>query len=175
MTRALFLALLLALAGVTLCCARIAFAHDLETLTLARAAIAESGWHDADQRGVLSVLARRAKRAGITPAAMALAYVSAFKVAPTPRLRWVLAIDESCEQPAHWPSNLDWAHHEPECRATFERVRMLLEGELSDPCRGRADHFGATNLEPDVLNAERAAWQRVECGAVLSAFWRSRR
>lgn len=145
-------------------------------LTLAHATIAEATFNAVDRAAILHALARRAARRGVAIDVMARMYVSAFRVTPTPRLRWVLAVDESCEQPAHWPSRLSWPAHRPRCRRAFEDVRRFLRGVLPDPCPGRADHWAGMAIERDRIRADRAVqagrWIPAHCAGARNAFFR---
>lgn len=164
--------LLLALAaGCVLVSTCEAEAQGTAETTLARMAIGESDWNARDQSAVLHVVARRAARAGVSVEQMSLRYSSVFAGKPTPRKRWVLAIESSCEQPTAWPKHLRWDRYRARCLATFERVQRFLRGELPDPCRGRANHFGSATIAVDVERAARAGWRRVSCGGAVNAFW----
>lgn len=163
MTRALWFSLVLALLGVTICVGRALADDRTTTRTLALSCIAEAGWSTSDCAAILGVLELRATRAGVPIATMARRYVSAWKVRPTPRLRWVLAITSACEQPRHWPARrLDWEAHRPQCLATFALVREYLAGGVQSPCAA-AVHFGSRTHAVDVERAKRAGWRRARC------------
>jgi hypothetical protein len=162
----------LALVLAVLLLARAACAQPAATV-LARAVVAEAGWHAPDHAAILGVLELRARRAGVAIEAMARRYVSAFRVRPTRRLRWVLELEPACEQPPSWPARLDWAAHQPQCLQTFERVAAFERGELRSPCP-RAVHWGGRDLEPDATRAARAGWRQARCSVrTRNVFYRA--
>jgi hypothetical protein len=170
----LLVAIIVALTGLAGVFARAAYGQersDARTVLL-RAVVAEASWLERDHRAVLHTLARRAARAGISVEDMALRYCSVFK-APITRT-WVLELDTACERPASWPERLDWEAHRVQCELTVERVDAFLAGDSIDPCKGRATHFGACDLAPDVANATSAGWLEIECGTA-SCFYAERR
>jgi len=86
-----------------------------------------------------------------------------------------LELQPTCEQPASWPESLDWETWQPQCVLTVERVEAFLAGDSIDPCKGRAMHFGAPDLQPDINNAATAGWRVVNCGGTASIFYGERR
>lgn len=152
-------------------CALLARAQSpTEQTTLVRALVAEADWSAADHVAILHVLKRRADHQGVTIEAMALRYVSAFRVPATPRTRWIVQLEAACTQPEAWPAHLAWSAYEQRCRDTFERVRAFAAEELRDPCPG-AWHWGARDLREDVLRAAVAGWRVVDCGATANRFY----
>jgi hypothetical protein len=93
---------------------------------------------------------------------MARRYVSAFKRAPA--RAWVMELEPTCEQPPSWPDSLDWQTWRPQCELTVDRIEAFLGGDSIDPCKGRATHFGAPDLQVDLARAARAGWRVIECG-----------
>jgi hypothetical protein len=141
--------------------------------TLLIGVVAEATWLERDHRAILHVLERRAERAGVAVDKMARLYISAFKRAP--ERTWVMELEPTCEQPPSWPDSLDWEAWRPQCELTVERIEAFLAGDSVDPCKGRAMHFGAPDLQPDIENAASAGWRVVNCGGTASIFYAERR
>lgn len=120
---------------------------------MVRAAVAEADWHHTDHAANWHSQARRAARQGIKLSEQLERFVSGFKVTPTPRLRWVLALSRGCQQPDGWPDKLRWERWQPQCERTFADAERFLRGELEDPCKG-ADLYGSPVLEADVRNMQ---------------------
>ena len=130
------------------------------------AAVAEADWSASDRAAIWHVLKRRADRAGVSMEAMLRRYVSAFRVRPSARIRWVMELEPTCSQPAHWPSNQAWPHYQPKCLQAFSDAQAFASGVLTDPCPG-ATHFGGMRLAADHARAATAVaagrWRVVRC------------
>ena len=122
------------------------------THTLALTLVAEAEYAETDHAAILHVLDRRAARGGETPAQHAMRYSSFWRRPETP----ARVLRRIRKNPEKW-------------RATLERVRRFERGELPDPCRGRALHWG--DREGDLARAKRAGWARVSCGNTANLFW----
>ncbi len=118
-----------------------AFAEDggRTVQVLVQGAIAEADSNPIDRAVTWHVLKRRAARKGVTIDAMAESYVSAFHARSTPRLRWVLSVDETCTEPEGFPSNEVWSPKR--CARAFKDAHAFLRGELKNPCLG-SDQWG---------------------------------
>lgn len=155
-----------ALAGT--CESRPARAQSLDetVLVLLRAAVSEADFSRPDAAATWHVYRRRAIRNGVDVLTMARRYASGFRIAHTPRLRWVMALDTSCEQPEGWPSDLAWSAWRPKCEQIVDDAYAFLQGRLTDPCPG-ATQFGAPNVRADLVRASNALaegrWALVVC------------
>lgn len=69
-------------------------------------------------------------------------------------------------KPESW--NRRWA----DLRAYAGRI---ADGEIADPCGGRAMHWGGLTIDADAERAERAVregrWRRLDCGDTRNAFY----
>lgn len=115
-------------------------------------AVLEAGFRaERDHAAIWHVLARRAERAGWPIERMAVAY-------STPLRR------------GRWPA---WAANAP--GHAWERVRAravaFMAGDVGDPCRGRAMHWG--DRTGDAVRAQRAGWTLAGCGRTANLFWRT--
>lgn len=126
---------------------------------LARCIVGEGGWHSAaDHAAVLHVLERRARASGRSLLEQTRAYANGCKAA------WV-ELDRP-KQPELWA-------------AALERVRAFEAGELADPCRGRAEHWGGTVKGTERDQARIAAClaagkcEVVDCGGTRNTFFRT--
>jgi hypothetical protein len=126
---------------------------------LGRCVVGEGGWTStADHAAVLHVLQRRARASGRTLLEQARAYATGCKAARVLR--------ERPQQLQHWDAALDL-------------VEAFQAGELADPCRGRADHWGGTAKGTEKDQANIAAWvadgtsEVVDCGVTLNRFTRT--
>lgn len=129
--------------------------HDEATIeTMVRASVAEADWNPVDRAANWHSQARNARARGITLKEQLEQFCSAFKVVPTPRLRWVLSLEQSCAEPSGWPEHLRWDRWEPKCHKAFDDAEAFLRGELPDPCPG-ATLFGSPTLATDVENIKR--------------------
>jgi hypothetical protein len=173
-TRALTTALVVALTGLCAIFARAAHGQADTATILVRACVAEADFSAQDCAAILHTLDRRSRRAGIAIADHAVDYVSAFRVRPTDRLRWVMQIEPTCRKPEAWPADLAWERYAPKCTAAFAMVNAFLAGELDDPCNGRSWHWGSPHLPSDVERAARARWRVVRCGETCNAFYSER-
>lgn len=145
----------------------VARADDATVVLLAQVSVAESGWNaPRDRAAIWHLLARRAERLGWSLPAMVRAYSS-----PLRRGHWALGLGAHGRRPPGFPARLSWAAHRRAWEAVLEDARAFVAGELADPCRGAADHFG--DRAGDRLRAEAAGWRRVDCGRTANLFWRT--
>lgn len=128
---------------------------------LARALVSEAGQRlNADHVAVAHVLERRAQRRGETLIDTTRAYCQVYRRPASAFGRGVLAASRA-ELERRAPEVVALAH-------------AWTDGERpEDPCgEGRPDHFG--DRFGDRVRAERAGWVRVDCGATLNLYWRTR-
>jgi hypothetical protein len=156
------------LIGVILLLASISRAQD-PALVLARSMVAEANWRSpSDHVAIAYVIqkrsAARARASGVSLEGTALQYVSAFKV-ENARTRWVRALNLDAVEPEGWPARLSWTRHRPLWLEVLERARAFLRGELVDPCRGLADHWGGP------MDVAPPHWVRLDCGDTLNTFY----
>lgn len=137
---------------------------NLPTL-LAQVCYVEATWRTDDCAAIVHVLVKRAERAGVPLADMAVRY-SAID-ADTPRARQVRT----------FPAGL-----EPRQLAKWQRLEAtaqgVLDGKVPNPCP-RASHWGSPRLKSDVRRAmsalEAGRWTRAACRApVANAFFADR-
>lgn len=146
-------------------------------LWLARAMVAEADWRaDTDHRAIGYVLLakyrivqRRYPR--VTVAAIARAYCSGLEHDDrrSKRLRWVYRLDRAGQQPLGWPIGSPWLRYSGLWRKVLRTADKCLSGEVADPCRGRAEHWGGPMDTP----SDRL--ERVDCGRTVNTFYRVRR
>lgn len=130
-------------------------------LWLARAMVAEAGWPvqqehcdpRRDHAAIAWTLARRWRNAtrllvGWTFERQVRAYCAG--LGPTvrrARQRWVQALpgpkQDMSQPPDGWPRGTSWRAHVPLWRATLRFAAAWGKGEVPDPTRGRAWHFGS--------------------------------
>ncbi|MGW8286342.1 MAG: hypothetical protein ACWGPR_11560 [Candidatus Deferrimicrobiaceae bacterium] len=141
---------------------------------LARAFIAEADWQaERDHVAIAYVLARRWRRAVARCPTLQFvdvvrnycAGLGDWKRSLTPRQLWVRALSRGLEQPDHWPPKASWAAHVGYWRAALRRAERWQLGELADPCRGRALHWGGKMDDP------RGRMKRVDCGDTANIFY----
>ncbi|MDD9934309.1 MAG: hypothetical protein OXT09_11940 [Myxococcales bacterium] len=144
-------------------------------LWLARAMVAEAGWlHERDHVAIAYVLARRWKRVTERYPTMRFldvirnycAGLGGFRRSLTPRQTWLRSLWPDASQPEGWPRKVSWRRHAPLWRATFERAGDFARGELRDPCRGRAWHWGGT------IDSPRGRMAAIDCGETANTFYR---
>ena len=144
-------------------------------LWLARAMVAEAGFDaEQDHRAIAFVLARRWERVRERWSSMRLidvirnycAGLGSYRRSITPRQRWVRALRPDLGKPEGWPARLSWERHQPLWQATLERVDRFSRGELEDPCRGRAWHWGG------VIDSPRGRMDPIDCGETHNTFYR---
>jgi hypothetical protein len=127
---------------------------------LAQACWLEATYRHDDCAAIVHVIKRRAARAGVSVAAMAVRYS---------------ALDSGTERAAQalrLPAGLDAAEL-PKWHALTSVVEGALSGRVKSPC-GRADHWGARNLPRDRDRARKAIdegrWRLLGC-TTANAFY----
>lgn len=138
--------------------AGIAVGQESETDTLARCLMGEAGDNARDHAAQLHVHQKRARWSGRTLVEQALEYANGCKAARV---------------------DLDRAKFPEIWEATRERVEAFRRGELPDPCRGRATHWGGT-VKGTEKDQERIAaclaagtCEVVDCGKTKNTFFRT--
>jgi hypothetical protein len=143
-------------------------------LWLARAMVAEAGWNaKADYVAIAYVLARRWHQ--MTERWPSLRFIDVIKSyclslgdyrrKPTERQRWIRSLSWDDSTPESWPNNASWIAHLPFWRRALAVSEKWVKGELSDPCRGRAWHWGGT------IDAPRGRMIAVDCGKTRNTFY----
>lgn len=141
---------------------------------LARAMIAEAGWRaKKDHVGMAYVLARRWKRATERWPTMRFvdvirnycAGLGSFRRSLTARQEWLRGLDFNVRKPDAWPKRASWKRHGRFWADTLERSHAWAQGELRDPCRGRAWHWGG------VIDSPRGRMVAIDCGGTRNTFY----
>lgn len=146
-------------------------------IALGQAWVAEADWDaDTDHLAISYVLLRRwndihERFPAVAFSTVVRAYCSGLELSAnpsklSPRLRWVRQLNETGERPLDWPSKIPWEPFRQRWVKVLERVDAWAAGELPDPCRGLARHFGGTMDAPGKL------MEKVECGQTLNTFYR---
>jgi hypothetical protein len=147
-------------------------------VTLAKAFVGEGGWEaQRDWDGIAHVLARRWSQAvGRNPSMRFVDMVRAYcaplrgKRPKKRRQQWIRALTIEGAQPAHWPAHrVDWADRVGSWRAALTRAAEWAQGEVADPCRGRAFHWGSKS------DPVPAGHTRIRCGDTLNRFYERER
>lgn len=153
---------------------------DTTRLWLARAMVAEAGWEaPRDHVAIAYVITRRWKRAvqrwpQLTFLDMLRNYCAGLGTAGrelTPRQIWIRNLDElgpmsESEAPKGWPSSkARWSAHRDLWGQIVSRATAWGAGELPDPCRGRAEHWGGTTDLPKTRMVP------VDCGDTENTFY----
>ena len=134
---------------------------------LARGMVAEAGWlNDRDHVAIAYVLARRWKR--VTERYPTLRFLDVIRnycaglgarEAATARQLWVRALpapDSPMDAPEGWPRSASWPQHRKLWRQVLQRAQHFAMGQLADPSRGRAWHWGSCDSRlPDLPRALR--------------------
>ena len=141
-------------------------------LELAKAFVAEAGWESTrDWDGIAYVLARRwrqakSRRPGLRFVEMVHRYCAAWNGAPRGRQRWIRRLTRAGIEPPFWPAHrVDWADRLPGWRAALERAASWAQGQVVDPCRGLAMHFGGPG------DPRPRGHRRMDCGETASTFF----
>ena len=153
-------------------------------LWLSRAQVAEAGWTSTvDHDSIAWALSRRWSAARVRyPLTRFVDTVRAYcagmgeDVDPIGRLVWVRNLPAvGSDEPPGWNRKARWSAHLPLWRSVLERSGRWARGEVRDPSRGRADHWGGMAHEADRRRAERAIaagrWRRAEVPGALNAFF----
>ena len=142
---------------------------------LSRAMVAEAGWHATnDHIAIAYVLARRWRRlAERWPALRFIdvirnycAGLGSYRRELTPRQRWLRSLSWNDLVPENWPSGIPWQRHLRYWQSILERSDRWSKGDLKDPCRGRAWHWGGT------IDTPRGRMVPVDCGTTQNTFYR---
>jgi hypothetical protein len=143
-------------------------------LWLARAILAEAGWNaKADYVAISYVLARRWRQMLERWPSMRFIDViksyclglGDYRRQPTERQRWIRSLSWDGSTPENWPHKISWDKHLPFWRKALAVTEKWVKGELSDPCRGRAWHWGGTIDNPH------GRMVTVDCGAKRNTFY----
>lgn len=143
-------------------------------LWLSRGLVAEAGWNaERDHVAIAYVLARRwkarAKRYSyIRFVDIVRAYCTGLEPAlhsPTLRQRWLRSLSFNFEQPDAWPRKASWKRHLPLWKAAVYRSEQWARGELRDPCRGKAWHWGGA------MDLPKERMVPVDCGDTSNTFY----
>lgn len=151
----------------------LAFQSVEDQLVASRAVVAEAGWnvtgvHARDAAAVLWVLVRRYARPHIrerytTFAAFVTAYSTPLRTQRTARARAIAALGPLDEPRPPLQGTL----------AAWERVQTFVHrfarGQVEDPCRGQAEHFGS------VADGAPRSFERLDCGRTSNVFYRVRK
>jgi hypothetical protein len=144
-----------------------AFRTPHDELLAARALVAECGWNVAppDAAAVLWVLVRRYSRPEVgrrypTFANFVRTYSTPLRTLPHARARAIAKLEVG-DTPSGALRGSAWSWGRVQ-----EFVRAFKAGRVSDPCHGRADHFGsATDGAP-------RHFEIVDCGRTTNRFYR---
>lgn len=155
-------------------------------ITLARAMVAEAGFRSKrDHAAIAWVLAERYRRwARVSPllasfAKMVASYCTGMdKWIPErlkKRLTWIRALsDPQPKAPSGWPKRKygKWDNRwETRWSRVLERADAWSRGEIADPCRGRAIHWGGKTDR--VLSSSK--WKKLDCGKTVNTYYRLKR
>lgn len=144
-------------------------APESAVLTLAQAMVLEADWLAAtDHAAIAHVLMREADRKGAPLIVHIKRYVAGFKLS-LPRSLVIRGLSMDGCRPAGWPPHLSWQRHRAWWLATVARAQKALDGDLQDPCKSEAHHWGG---DMDLHRAARAGWVKVDCGDTVNTFWR---
>ncbi len=138
-------------------------------LVLAQAMVAEAGWRaDRDHAGIAHVLGRRWRTrpalASLSFGEVVRRYCAAWRTKRR-RATWVRALSTPAARPMGWPRQASWRAHAPLWRQVLRRAERFLLGQLADPCRGRASHWGSPQDVPG------PRMRRVNCGPTLNRYY----
>ena len=142
---------------------------------LARAMVAEAGWRaERDHIAIAYVLARRWRR--LTEDWPALRFIDiirnycaglgSYTREFTARQRWLRSLSWSDEKPKGWPRAASWSRHLPLWRKALRRSAQWSKGGMSDPCRGRAWHWGG------IIDTPQGRMVPVNCGKTRNTYYR---
>jgi len=143
-------------------------------LWLARAMIGEAGWFATNDHVAIAYVLKRRWEAmrerwpKIQFKTVILAYAKALgggRREYTARQIWVRGLRDDLSEPRGWPQKILWRGHKKCWRQTLQRVDAWQRGELADPCRGRAFHWGSSNDIPGEKLFP------VDCGETVNTFY----
>lgn len=143
-------------------------------LWLARAMVGEAGWlAENDHIAIAYVLKRRwetmrERWPKLRFKDVILRYAKALgggRREYTARQIWVRGLRLDLVEPEGWPQKISWKGHRKYWHQVIRRVDQWKRGELSDPCRGRAFHWGGkTDIPGKTLFP-------VDCGETENVFY----
>jgi hypothetical protein len=139
-------------------------------LWLARAMVSEADWSSADHAAIAWTLkrqweARRERFPDITFVEQIRAYCAGLRGAPrSSRMKWVLSLEGDLE-PEAWPKHVAWPAYAPHWNRVRAFARAWFRGEVRDPCKKPALHWGGPGdmPPPDVVP--------VDCGLTSNIFY----
>ena len=82
---------------------------------------------------------------------------------------WVAFLEPSGREPAHWPSVARWSAYRDRWLWIYETAGRVVRGEIDHRCDAPVHHWGG---DMDTHRAERAGWERVDCGDTRNTYWR---
>lgn len=141
---------------------------------LARAMIGESGWLSVNDHVAIAYVLKRRWNAiqnrwpKIRFKTVILAYAKALgggRREYTRRQIWVRSLSFDLSEPQGWPQKVSWKSHSKYWIQTLERVDRWVRGELPDPCKGRAFHWGGN------MDTPRETMFPVDCGDTINTFY----
>jgi len=142
---------------------------------LARAMVAEAGWHaENDHIAIAYVLARRWRM--LTERWPQLRFIDvirnycsglgSYRRELTQRQKWLRSLSWNDLVPESWPAGVSWQRYLRYWQSVLERSDRWSKGDLKDPCRGRAWHWGGT------IDTPRGRMVAVDCGTTENTFYR---
>lgn len=134
-----------------------------DELVLVHVALAEARWRQADRAPLWHVLARWARRYGLSLERAAQWRVWQHSRPP----RWVRRVQLDCDEPSGWPERYRWQRDR--CAELLADARAFLRGELDHPCPAA---LGWRAPGDALLAALAAGRKRVSCGATANRFVR---
>lgn len=141
---------------------------------LARAMVAEAGWQsERDHIAIAYVLARRWRRLIERWPALRFmdiirnycAGLGGYRREPTQRQRWLRELNWNDLKPVNWPKKVSWVHHLSKWRSILGLSDKWSKGEIADPCRGRAWHWGG------IIDTPRGRMVPINCGETHNTFY----
>lgn len=147
-----------------------------ETKTwLARAMVAEAGWEaERDHVAIAYVLLRKWRTIKRSSPDVRLIHIIRGYCAGlepgrrelTNRQRWLRSLSMDMLEPDGWPkSRARWSAHKKLWAAALKRAELVYRGELRDPCRGKAWHWGGA------MDPRKGKMYVVDCGETLNTFY----
>jgi hypothetical protein len=152
-----------------------------DAVWLAKAMVAEADFKQEKDHAALGyVLLRKHKivkrhNPDATLTDMIRAYCSGFKrqyrgfYRRSPRLEWIYNLDAEGNEPNKWPRKLPWEKYRPMWLTVLQRAQSVIDGDIKDPCRGRASYWGGPMDNPS------SRLRRVDCGKTANYFYSVRR
>jgi hypothetical protein len=150
--------------------------NDETALWLARAMVSEADWSSIDHAAIAWTLkrqweARAREGSNWTFLDQIRNYCAGLHgEVRSDRMKWVRSL-EGDAQPSSWPGDVSWRVFAPAWAKVRSLAQAWVRGQVGDPCRGRAHHWGSPE---DMRNPSRFAWKTVDCGPTMNIFWQSR-